>query len=139
MAAHPAVALCAAVGRPDAHAGEVPVAYVQLRAGMQASPEALLAHAQASISERAALPKTIRILPALPVTAVGKIFKPTLSMHEVDSVVREEAAALGVALQRLQVVQDPRRGLVAQVSVAAQDRDRLQAALGRYVFSVVLG
>ena len=28
--AHPAVALAAAIGRPDAHAGEVPVVYVQL-------------------------------------------------------------------------------------------------------------
>ena len=30
---HPAVQLAAAVGRPDAHAGEVPVAYVQLKPG----------------------------------------------------------------------------------------------------------
>jgi fatty-acyl-CoA synthase len=33
MATHPAVALCAAVGTPDAYAGELPVCYVALRPG----------------------------------------------------------------------------------------------------------
>ncbi|WP_286718551.1 AMP-binding enzyme, partial [Thalassolituus sp. UBA2009] len=34
---HPAVQLVAAVGRPDAHAGELPVAYVQLKPGARVS------------------------------------------------------------------------------------------------------
>ena len=36
---HPAVTAAAAVGRPDAHAGEVPVAYVTLAAGAAASED----------------------------------------------------------------------------------------------------
>ena len=37
MAAHPAVALAAAVGMPDAYAGELPVCYVALRPGARAT------------------------------------------------------------------------------------------------------
>jgi arylsulfatase A-like enzyme len=51
---HPAVALAAAVGRPDAHAGEVPVVCVQLRPGAPATAEELAAHAQAPVGERSA-------------------------------------------------------------------------------------
>ena len=46
MATHPAVALAAAVGMPDAYAGELPVCYVALRPGAQASEAELHAHAQ---------------------------------------------------------------------------------------------
>jgi fatty-acyl-CoA synthase/long-chain acyl-CoA synthetase len=133
LAGHPAVALCAAVGRPDAHAGEVPVAYVQLRQGAQASEAELLAYAAQHISERAAVPKALYVLPALPVTAVGKIFKPALNMREIESVVREEAAQVGVSLDELRVEQDPKLGLVARYRVAG-DGQALAQALGRHIF-----
>jgi fatty-acyl-CoA synthase len=77
---HPAVALAAAIGRPDSRAGETPVLYVQLKAGATASETELLEYARAHILERAAHPKTVKILQTMPVTAVGKIFKPALSM-----------------------------------------------------------
>ncbi|MDF5939014.1 hypothetical protein P4234_16950 [Pseudomonas aeruginosa] len=57
MQAHPAVALVAAVGNPDAHAGEVPVAYVQLNPGASCNPQALQAFATQHIAERAAVPE----------------------------------------------------------------------------------
>ena len=134
MAQHPAVALCAAIGRPDAHAGEVPVAYVQFRAGASATQAELTAHAQAHIGERAALPKAIHVLETLPVTAIGKIFKPALSLRELESVVRDEAAALSLPLLALLAEQDPRRGLLARVQVNGQHLEPLRAALGRYTF-----
>ena len=71
---HPAVAIAAAIGQPDSYAGEIPVAYVALRAGMAATAEELHAFARQKISERAAVPTRIEVLPQLPVTAVGKIF-----------------------------------------------------------------
>lgn len=138
LAGHPAVALCAAVGRPDAHAGEVPVAYVQLRPQMSASASELLAFAQGCIPERAAHPKAIQILPTLPVTAIGKIFKPALSVMEVESVVSSLAAAQGLTLKTLQVVQDPRRGIVAQIGLGELEQPRMQAALGPYTFQYEL-
>ena len=57
---HPAVALAALVSQPDAYAGEVPVAYVQLHQGAQAGEAELLAYASQHISERAAVPKARR-------------------------------------------------------------------------------
>ena len=76
--AHPAVALCAVVGEPDAYAGELPVAFVTLRAGMQIEPTQLLAEVGPTVYERPAVPKRLTLLDALPVTAIGKVFKPAL-------------------------------------------------------------
>jgi fatty-acyl-CoA synthase len=80
--AHPDVLLAAAIGRPDPHAGEVPVAYVQLRPGAAASSEGLAQFAEAFIVERAARPKAVRIVESMPLTAVGKVFKPALRERE---------------------------------------------------------
>ncbi len=75
---HPDVLLAAAVGRPDDYAGEIPVAYVQLNPGSTATAADLRAYAEEKIFERPALPAEIILIDAMPVTAVGKIFKPTL-------------------------------------------------------------
>jgi fatty-acyl-CoA synthase len=75
---HPAVEAAAAVGRPDAYAGEIPVAFVQLKAGARATADELQAFARERISERAAAPTEITILEQMPLTGVGKIFKPQL-------------------------------------------------------------
>ncbi|MGV3579092.1 acyl-CoA synthetase [Brevundimonas sp.] len=75
---HPAVELAAAIGRPDVHAGEVPVVYVQLKPGAVATPHELGAHAERRIVERAARPKAVHLIDAMPLTAVGKVHKPTL-------------------------------------------------------------
>jgi len=134
---HPAVALAAAVGRPDGRAGELPVAYVQLKPDAKASAGELLAFAAEGIAERAAVPKAIQIVPALPLTSVGKIYKPALLVMEVERVVRAEAEASGATLQSLVVAQDPRRGIVARIRVAG-DAAPLRAALGRYAFATVV-
>jgi len=75
---HPSVMMAAAVGEPDAYAGELPVAFVSLKPGAQVTPEALLAFAAPLIAERPAVPKRIHIVPAVPMTAVGKVYKPQL-------------------------------------------------------------
>lgn len=137
LAAHPAVNLCAAVGRPDLHAGEVPVAYVQLRAGHTASEGDLLAFVAERISERAAIPKAITVMAQLPITAVGKLFKPSLVMLEIEQIVRSEAAALEVVLDELIVRQDEKRGIVAsyQLAITSQSKSLLLAErLGKYTF-----
>ncbi len=131
---HPDVALAAAVGRPDPHAGEVPVAYVQLRTDARADEATLLAFAAQVIGERAAVPKAVRIVREIPVTPVGKIFKPALVMREIEDVVRQEANAAGIGLRALAVHSDARRGLVATVTPSAPS-SALRAALGRYAFA----
>jgi fatty-acyl-CoA synthase len=84
---HPAVMYAAAVGEPDRDKGEMPVAYVQLRPGMSAPEAELGAHCRAEIAERAAVPRTVRILDAMPLTAVGKIFKPALRLDAIQQCV----------------------------------------------------
>jgi fatty-acyl-CoA synthase len=59
---HPAVQIAAAVGRPNAHAGELPVAYVQLKVGASATEGELSEFLRREIAERAALPKHVRIV-----------------------------------------------------------------------------
>jgi len=86
---HPAVSMAAAVGMPDEYAGELPVAFVQLRAGSEVSGEDLQEYAMAHIAERPACPKRIIILDALPVTAVGKVFKPKLREDVTDALLVE--------------------------------------------------
>ncbi len=74
----PEVKTVAAVGRPDSYAGEVPVAYVELIEGAKITVEELEKFAKENIVERAAIPKEIIIVDEIPLTPVGKVFKPAL-------------------------------------------------------------
>jgi fatty-acyl-CoA synthase len=80
---HPAVALAAVVARPDERWGETPCAFVQLKPGMDASEEQLIAHCRDNLA-RYKIPKKV-VFGALPTTATGKIQK---------FVLRERAKAL---------------------------------------------
>jgi fatty-acyl-CoA synthase len=70
---HPAVMACAVVARADAKWGEVPLAYVELRAGASASEAELIAHCRTLLA-RYKVPKEIRF-EAIPKTSTGKIQK----------------------------------------------------------------
>lgn len=119
---HPAVALCASIGRPDARVGEMPVAYVQLKEGMNATEEELLEFARNNIGERAAVPKRIYIIPEIPLTAVGKIFKPTLTFEQVNEVFENTVKGIdGVASATCESEGDKRLGTVATVTVNTAD------------------
>ncbi|EJM56006.1 acyl-CoA synthetase (AMP-forming)/AMP-acid ligase II [Pseudomonas sp. GM49] len=135
LQAHPAVALAAAIGSPDAYSGEVPVAYVQLRPGHVCNVEELEQFAQHHISERAAIPKRIEILDALPLTAVGKIFKPALQQREVARAVRQEVERMCLKDIAVEVIQHEQRGLVACIR-AGRNQESLALLLGRYSFQV---
>jgi fatty-acyl-CoA synthase len=89
---HPAVLYTAAIGEPDLDKGEIPVAYVQLRPGMSVSESDLMDHCRGEITERAAIPRTVRIIDAMPLTAVGKIFKPDLRLDVIRHCVRNVAS-----------------------------------------------
>jgi acyl-CoA synthetase (AMP-forming)/AMP-acid ligase II len=88
LLAHPEITAAQAVGRPDVHAGEVPVAFVTLAPGSTTTPQELKTWAAQHVPEQAAAPKAITVLATLPVTPVGKPYKPAL---------RAEAARAAVA------------------------------------------
>lgn len=89
MMRHPAVQFAAAVGKPDAYAGELPVVFVVLKPGATAAGDELLAHARAEIPERSAVPVDVFVRDALPTTAVGKTFKPRLRFEVTEIVLSE--------------------------------------------------
>lgn len=81
LGTHPAVQLCAAVGAPDAYAGELPVAYATLVPGAEATEAELIAFTAERVDEAVARPRWVQILGTMPVTNVGKIFKPELRLR----------------------------------------------------------
>ncbi len=132
---HPAVELAAAIGRPDPYAGELPVAYVQLRAGALATEDELVAFAGAQVGERAAAPKAVRVVERLPQTAVGKIFKPTLREMETRRFVEEALAQAGVTAT-VRAAVDAKRGMVVSVAMPEGRVEEARAALAGTTFVV---
>jgi fatty-acyl-CoA synthase len=78
MFQHPSVGFAAMVGQPDAYAGELPVGYVQLKPGATVQPGELEAWVRERTPERAAAPVQIFPIDPMPLTGVGKVFKPKL-------------------------------------------------------------
>ena len=130
---HKAVAFAGAIGQPDAHAGEVPCAFVELVEGAQVSEAELLAFCKSHVHERAAQPKHMTILPELPKTAVGKIFKPDLRKHAVMRIYNAALTDAGVSARVVAVADDKKRGLVAQVDGHGASEEDIHAVLGKFV------
>jgi fatty-acyl-CoA synthase len=117
---HADVMLAAAVSKPDAHAGELPIAYVQLVAGARAGADEIRDFAQANIPERAAAPKEIVIVDKMPLTDVGKPAKVQLRN---DAARRAFQALLAdvtnsPANLTIEMVADPIKGSVARIRIA---------------------
>ena len=130
LLSHPAVSFVGAIGQPDAFAGELPCAYVELVAGAEVSVKELMAHAKTHIHERAAVPKHVEILTELPKTAVGKIFKPELRKLAIARVF--DAVLEGTGAHVLDVHEDKKRGLVARLSRAGADEAEVTTRLGAF-------
>ena len=123
------VAFVGAIGQPDAHAGELPCAYVELVKGSTTTVEDLMAYARNHIHERAAMPKHIEILEELPKTAVGKVFKPDLRRRAITRTYDAALAEAGLPVRVVAVVEDKKRGLVARVSRSGAVEDSAVAAV----------
>lgn len=117
---HPQVALAAVVGEPDEYAGELPVAYVVAKPGAALGEAELLAFAAPRIAERAALPKRVTFLNALPLTAIGKVYKPALRVQAAERVVAERLHAAGLA-QRVAARGEDRGGRLVVAFAARGD------------------
>jgi fatty-acyl-CoA synthase len=131
LSKHPDVALAAAVGMPDSYAGELPVAYVSLRANSQASEASLLQFAVDAITERAAMPAYVKVLADMPVSAIGKTLKPPLrvlaTQHAIEAIVQQSS----LAAPKIRVHLDSNSEIVAELQCdTAAQQDALKAALG---------
>ena len=136
LLAHPGVTAAAAVGRPDRHAGEVPVAYV-VPAGPGRFDEAdLLAWAADAIDEPAARPKHIYPVTQIPVTAVGKQFKPALAADAAVRAITDALAAAGLTGARATAAHEDGRLVI---TVTGADPDRVQDAAAGFTLTVRSG
>ena len=133
---HPAVRGAVAVGRPDRHSGEVPVAYI-VPAGPGRLEEAeLLAWASTAIDEPAARPKHIYTIDAIPVTEVGKPFKPALIADAAVRAITEALAAAGLTDARATAAHEHGRLVV---TVTGADPDRVQDAVAGFALTIRSG
>jgi fatty-acyl-CoA synthase len=131
---HPAVGLAAVVGQPDAYAGELPVAYVQAKPGAALDVDELLDFVRQRTPERAAVPVKLYLVDAVPLTGVGKVFKPALRLDAakrmVDALLADlvpEGASLDVAVQAHEV--HGHLITVRLAGVATVQREALEARL----------
>ena len=136
------VQVAAAVGRPDPHAGEVPVAFVQLQQGVEMSPDQIIKHLQEKIGERAAIPKEVFVLEDIPLTPIGKIFKPALRRTAIQYVYEKELNALEgiVASASVNVREDKLHGSFAEIRVKTAPgiskeaaEKKIKEVLARYI------
>ena len=131
---HPDVAFVGAIGQPDAHAGELPCAYVELIKDRTVSVDDLMTYAHEHILERAAVPKYIELLAELPKTAVGKVFKPDLRRRAITRIYNAALAEAGLPAVVQRVIEDKKRGLVAQLHKSAPVEDgAVKAVLGEFI------
>lgn len=146
LATHPAVHLCAAVGAPDPYAGELPIAFVTLTEGADVSEADLVAYAAAHVDEGPARPKRVIVLEHMPMTNVGKIYKPDLrrlaTAVSVQAVVARVLQDAGLEpdspLFRVQADAQPDVAVDVDAATSAPLKEQLRAALDRLPVKVAL-
>jgi fatty-acyl-CoA synthase len=143
----PGVQVAAAVGRPDPHAGEVPIAYVQLQEDADLSEAQIFEYLKVEIGERAAIPKEVYIVDQIPLTPVGKIFKPSLRWQAIQQVYQTELEVLADLTESIQVSvrEDKIHGALAGIKIkpapeASHDelRQKVDDILARYTVKYLL-
>ncbi|WP_315781326.1 MULTISPECIES: AMP-binding protein [unclassified Bradyrhizobium] len=90
LLAHPAVQNAAVVGLPHPQWGEAVSAFVKLKPGAQASETELLEHCRKSLGGFQ-VPKLVRVLEEMPMTATGKLRKVELRQAYGDHFVAKSA------------------------------------------------
>ncbi|MBR0744936.1 acyl-CoA synthetase [Bradyrhizobium japonicum] len=132
MFRHPAVGFAAVVGQPDAYAGELPVGYVQLKPGAKVEPGELEAWVRERTPERAAVPVQVIPIDPMPLTGVGKVFKPQLRW---DAAQRVFAKVLSPLTERgidckVKVGAHGSHGSIATVTLAGLPADQRELVAG---------
>lgn len=115
----PDVSTCAAVGEPDAYAGELPVVFVTLKEGAEITPADLLKHAAPYVPERPAVPKRVIILDTMPTTPIGKIYKPALRARAAETKITDIIQELNLPDAIRVQCSAQARGLIATIGVPA--------------------
>ena len=94
--------------------------------------EDLRKHAKIHIHERAALPKHVEVMGELPKTAVGKIFKPDLRKAAIMRIYNAALEEAGVAARVVSVLDDKKRGLIAELESNGTPEEEVSKVLGSF-------
>lgn len=134
LLSHPMVTAASAVGRPDPHSGEVPIAYVVLNSGATTTESELLEWAAERVPEPAAAPKAVLVLAALPVTDVGKPYKLGLRADATQRAVADAVAHIDGVHEVSAAITD---GEVAVTIETDSDTDHaaIETALNSFVLN----
>lgn len=130
LAEHPDVSLAAAVGSPDSKAGEVPVAFAELVQGGTASGEELRAFASERVADVTARPVRVSVISSMPLTAIGKTYKPKLRILAIEEEMRRAFKEAGVTTRALYAEEMP--GIGPCLRVDADDREAAEKLLETY-------
>ena len=137
LSRHPMVTAAVAVGRPDATAGELPIAYVQLREGGQSDSEALMEFLRDEIDAPGNMPAALRIVPDLPLTPVGRIYRFGLVADEIRDVVSGIAESLAIPVDGITVRASAAYGKIVTVE-GAGNPEALKKALRPFPFHAIV-
>jgi fatty-acyl-CoA synthase len=135
---HEAVAQAVALGKPDKRVGEFPITVIQLKPGASATSEEMIAYGGMHIHERAAVPKEVHFVDAMPLTAVGKIFKPTLRNELIRQQMTEELSVFLDQPFTVEVSIDKKFGQCVTVTAPGEAGSAITEALGDYAFKLVV-
>jgi fatty-acyl-CoA synthase len=123
------VQISAAVAMPDEYAGEVPALFVVPKPGATIDLGALGQYLEVHVHEPPARPRSVLTIDALPVTAVGKIFKPALRDLAIQERVRLELNRIcgSGATARVAVRLDERKHTLVDVAVSGATAAQVEA------------
>ena len=124
--AHPDVESAAAVGMPDSYSGELPILFATLRKGATVNVPALMDFLKSAVEEPAAMPKRLEIIDEMPLTPVGKIFKPALRRKAIIWAIEAAAAKSELPPDAFTIRID--ETLEVEVEGNAEDFDVLKSA-----------
>jgi fatty-acyl-CoA synthase len=126
--AFPGVQMSSAVGMPDAYAGEVPILFVVASPDQTIDLGKLREHLELNVNEPPARPKRVVLLEALPVTGVGKIFKPTLRDLAIQEKVRTEIDRIfgATTAADIRVAKDDKLNTLVRILIGSDDRTRMK-------------
>ena len=100
---------------------------------MTVSPEELIEHVKSNIGEKAAVPKFLGIISEMPLTGVGKIFKPDLRKLAIKRVFDDALSSSGSPAYVSEVYENSETGLVARITNSGADEDLIPILSG-YIF-----
>jgi fatty-acyl-CoA synthase len=132
----------AAVGKPDSHAGELPIAYVQLAPGSRVTSTDLIEYLTGRIAERAAIPKELIVVDKLPLTDIGKPDKVALRREIAERTFRStlaEATGLSCDDGELNVFMRPHPRQGTQVAIVVTPPQRANRAVLAAKIESVMG